>query len=118
MPAPYTGGCQCGSVRYVLTAEPIRVTACHCKECQRQSGSAFGMSMPVRKERLSVTGSTKQFTRVANSGGEVTGVFCPDCGIRIYNVLKSALDVLSIKPGTLDDTTCTVCKNLATNPDK
>ena len=65
MPAPYTGGCQCGSVRYVLTAEPIRVTACHCTECQRQSGSAFSMSMPVRKEGLSVTGSTKQFATTA-----------------------------------------------------
>src|SRR5437899_11866971 len=50
MPAPYTGGCQCGSVRYVLTTEPIRLAACHCKECQRQSGSAFGMSMPVTKQ--------------------------------------------------------------------
>ena len=101
MPAPYTGGCQCGSVRYVLTAEPIRLAACHCTECQRQSGSAFGMSMPVTKDSLSITGSTKQFTRIAESGGEVTGV---SCGVRIYHVLKAAPDVLSLKPGTLDDT--------------
>ena len=104
MPAPYTGGCQCGSVRYVLTAEPIRLIDCHCKECQRQSGSAFGMSMPVKKESLTVTGLTKQFTRIADSGNEVTGVFCPECGVRIYHVVKSAPDVASIKPGTLDDT--------------
>jgi hypothetical protein len=90
MPAPYTGGCQCGSVRYVVTMEPIRLLACHCKECQRQSASAFGMSMLVKKVSL--------------SGNEVTGVFCPECGVRIYHVLKSAPDVASIKPGTLDDT--------------
>jgi hypothetical protein len=53
---------------------------------------------------MTVTGLTKQFTRIADSGGEVTGVFCPDCGVRIYHVLKSAPDVLSLKPGTLDDT--------------
>src|ERR1700694_314431 len=47
---------------------------------------------------------TKQFTRIADSGNEVTGVFCPECGVRIYHVLKSAPDVASIKPGTLDDT--------------
>src|SRR5882757_2277952 len=99
MPAPYTGGCQCGAVRYVLTAEPIRVAACHCKECQRQSGSAFGMAMPVKKDSL-----TKQVTRVADSGNEVTGVFCPECGVRIFHVLESAPDLLSLKPGTLDDT--------------
>jgi hypothetical protein len=84
--------------------EPIRLLACHCKECQRQSASAFGMSMLVKKVSLTVTGVTKQFTRVADSGNEVTGVFCPECGVRIYHVLKSAPDVASIKPGTLDDT--------------
>ena len=104
MTAPYTGGCQCGSVRYVVTMEPIRVLACHCKECQRQSASAFGMSMPVKKDSLVVTGRTKQFTRIADSGNEVTGVFCPECGVRIYRVLRSASDVATIKPGTLDDT--------------
>ena len=104
MPAPYTGGCQCGSVRYALTAEPIRVAACHCTECQRQSGSAFGMSMPVKKENLTITGQTKQFTRPADSGGQVTGVLCPECGVRIFHALKSAPDALSLKPGTLDGT--------------
>jgi hypothetical protein len=104
MTAPYTGGCQCQSVRYVVTMEPIRVLACHCTECQCQSGSAFAMSMPVKKDSLTVTGPTKQFTRMADSGNEVTGVFCPECGVRIYHVLKSAPDVTSIKPGTLDDT--------------
>jgi hypothetical protein len=104
MQAPYTGGCQCGAVRYVLTAKPIRVAACHCKECQRQSGSAFGMAMLVKRDNLTVTGLTKQITRIADSGNEVTGVFCPECGVRIYHALQSAKDVVSVKPGTLDDT--------------
>jgi hypothetical protein len=46
----------------------------------------------------------EEFTRTADSGNEVTGVFCPECGVRIYHVLKSAQDVLSLKPGTLDET--------------
>jgi hypothetical protein len=103
-PAPYTGGCQCGLVRYVLTAEPIRLVACHCKECQRQSGSAFGMSMLVKEDSPTVTSLTKQFTRIADSGNENTGVFCPDCGVRIYQIPKYAQGVLALKPGTLDDT--------------
>jgi hypothetical protein len=70
MPAPYTGGCQCGRVRYELTAEPIRIVACHCTECQRQSGSAFGMSMLVSADSLTVTGETKRFTRIADSGSD------------------------------------------------
>jgi hypothetical protein len=55
------------------------LAACHCKECQRQSGSAFGMSRPVKKDSLTVTGVTKQVTRIADSGNEVMGVFCPEC---------------------------------------
>jgi hypothetical protein len=60
--------------------------------------------MPVKKDSLTVTGPTKQFTRIADSGNELTGVFCPECGVRIYHVPKSVQDVLSLKPGTLDDT--------------
>jgi hypothetical protein len=62
------------------------------------------MAMPVNKDNLKVTGLTKQFTRTADSGNEVTGVFCPECGVRIYHALKSIPDVVSLKPGTLDDT--------------
>ncbi len=104
MPAPYTGGCQCGAVRYTLSAEPIRLVACHCRECQRQSGSAFGMSMQVPEKSLSVSGPTRRFTRIADSGNENTGVFCPDCGVRIYQIPQYVKDVLVLKPGTLDDT--------------
>ena len=85
MPKPYTGGCQCGQVRYELSGEPIRLIACHCTECQRQSGSAFGMSMLIKKEDLKLTGITKSFIRVADSGHKNTGVFCPNCGVRIHN---------------------------------
>jgi len=43
--AVLTGGCQCGAVRYAVAAEPLRLYVCHCRECQKQSGSAFGMSL-------------------------------------------------------------------------
>lgn len=106
MRATYTGGCQCGSVRYTLTAPPVRVVACHCKECQRQSGSAFGLSMIVPEGSLKVTGETKTFTRIADSGNENTGVFCPTCGVRVYQIPGHIKGVLVLKPGTLDDTSC------------
>jgi hypothetical protein len=62
------------------------------------------MFMPVKKDSLTVTGLTKEVTRIADSGNEVTGAFCPECGVRIYHAPKSAPDMLSLKPGTLDDT--------------
>ncbi|MCX4174520.1 MULTISPECIES: GFA family protein [Paraburkholderia] len=100
----YTGGCQCGQVRYRVTAAPLRTVTCHCKECQRQSGSAFGMSMIVSGESLKLTGELKQYTRIADSGNENTGFFCPDCGVRIFQQIKGREAVVVIKPGTLDET--------------
>jgi hypothetical protein len=63
------------------------------------------MSILVKEDSLTVTGLTKQFTRIADSGNENMGVFCPDCGVRIYQVSKYVQGVLALKPGTLDDTT-------------
>lgn len=101
---PLTGGCQCGKVRYALTEMPVRLVACHCRQCQRQSGSAFGMSMLVNEGSLKLTGETRRFTRTADSGNDNTGVFCPECGVRIYNVARNVEGLMSLKPGTLDDT--------------
>jgi hypothetical protein len=53
---------------------------------------------------MTMAGLTKQFTRMTDSGNEVTGVFSPEYGVRIYHALKSAQDVHVVKPGTLDDT--------------
>ena len=84
--------------------EPIRLIAFHCTECQRQSGSAFGMSMLVRQDDFKISGVTKRFVRVADSGNENAAVFCPDCGVRIHNTPHYLDGVLTVKPGTLDDT--------------
>ncbi len=99
------GGCQCGAVRYRLEGEPVALVACHCTECQRQSGSAFGMSLIVPKHAFQLlSGEPKQFDRTADSGRSVECAFCPACGTRIYHEPSSRKDTLNIKPGTLDDT--------------
>ena len=96
------GGCQCGFVRYSITEEPIRLNVCYCTDCQKQSGSAFGMSLVIRPEALVIdSGRVKEFQLEADSGRVKTCGFCPKCGVRIYN-RTSAL--CSIKAGTLDDT--------------
>jgi len=51
-PPPLTGGCPCGAIRYQVTALPLLLYACHCTNCQRQSGSALAINMPVRTETL------------------------------------------------------------------
>lgn len=99
------GGCQCEAVRYRVREKPIALAVCHCTECQRQSGSAFGMSLVVRKESFELLrGELKIFTRTSHSGRAVSCAFCPTCGTRIYHEPTYMPDTLNIKPGTLDDT--------------
>jgi hypothetical protein len=102
---PLTGGCQCGAVRYEVTAPPLTVYACHCTECQRLSASAFGMSMPVPRGAVRITkGTPKRWSRTADSGNLVSGLFCGDCGCRLIHETCGNDAVVVVKPGTLDDT--------------
>ncbi|MGH6892789.1 MAG: GFA family protein [Dongiaceae bacterium] len=97
-----TGGCQCGAVRYECDAEPLALYVCHCRECRRQSASAFGMSLAMPVGTIRVTrGAPKFWTRPAASGRRVRCAFCPDCGTRLWHE-PAAGDYLSIKAGSLD----------------
>ncbi len=99
------GGCQCGKVRYRVGSKPLAVAVCHCGECQRQSGSAFAMSMIVPDDSFELlSGDLKSFSRSPKTGITVDCHFCPDCGSRIYHLISSMPGTVSIKPGTLDDT--------------
>ena len=98
------GGCQCGGVRYAVQAETGRLYVCHCTECRRQSGSAFGLSLEVFRSGFALTrGQTKSWTRGADSGGKVVCHFCPDCGTRIWHAHGPASETLTVKAGTLDE---------------
>jgi len=102
---PLTGGCQCGSVRYEIRDNPLAVYACHCTECQRQSGSAFGLSMPVPREAVAVVaGTPKEWRRILDSGRIIRCVYCGDCGVRLIHHPERNPQVSIVKPGTLDDT--------------
>ena len=98
-----TGGCQCGAVRYELAAPPHEIYVCHCRECQKQSSSAFGISAMAwsRNVRL-VQGTLRLWSRGTDSGGTLTCFFCADCGSRVWHGDPQAEDEISIKGGTLD----------------
>jgi hypothetical protein len=97
-----TGGCQCGAVRYECAGEPMALYICHCRECQHQSASAFGMSLSMPAGTMRATqGMPKFWARLANSGRQVRCAFCPDCGSRLWHEPVDG-DYLTIKAGSLD----------------
>jgi hypothetical protein len=100
--AVLTGGCQCGAVRYAVTAPPLQLYVCHCRECQRQSGSAFGMSLIVPRAAFAVTkGTARSWSGTTDSGRAMTCFFCPACGARLWHA-RNGMDTVSVKAGTLD----------------
>lgn len=101
---PLEGGCQCGAVRYRLLGPPLGVYACHCKDCQRLSGAAFSMSMPIASERVELLrGTLAAYDKAADSGRVVRMLGCSQCGIKVWNEPLSAPGMLVLKPGTFDD---------------
>ena len=105
MAAELTGGCQCGGIRYEVTGAPQQLVVCHCTDCQRQSGSAFGMTLVVKEEDFRLTkGELKTYLSESDAGRAKLGAFCPDCGTRIYHKPEWRKGRVSVKPGTLDDT--------------
>lgn len=102
---PLTGGCQCCAVRYELKATPLPPIICHCKECQKQSASAFGMTLPVLRRDLNLlSGDLREWRRLADSGRQLACYFCPQCGTRLYHSSSMGPEFWHLKPGTLDDT--------------
>ncbi|NOH82265.1 GFA family protein [Vibrio sp. 03-59-1] len=92
-----TAKCECGNVTLICTGEPIRTSICHCFECQKRTGSVFGVQARFPAEQVSILGETSQYTRIANSNHKVTYQFCPHCGTTMQLTL-SALPESSVIP--------------------
>jgi hypothetical protein len=97
-----TGGCQCGAVRFKATEPKFKTYACHCSQCQKQSASAFGLSVPVARERFSVEGPTSYWSRSTFSGGRTDCHFCMECGTRVYHS-NSRGSYVTVKGGAFDN---------------
>ncbi len=76
--------CQCGSLRAITTGEPEFVGVCHCKECQRRAGSAFGVGAYYLRSAVRLEGTRKEYLRRAEQGRDMKNFFCPTCGTTVY----------------------------------
>jgi hypothetical protein len=104
MPAPFSGGCLCGAVRYTCTAEPFATLYCHCRDCQHASGGPNSTIVMVPKAAVEVTqGEVRSYAKKSDGGDDVTRQFCADCGSPLFSVLGSNPDLWVIKAGSLDD---------------
>ncbi|MBM3490810.1 MAG: GFA family protein [Alphaproteobacteria bacterium] len=99
-----TGGCLCGQVRYRSTGAPLRQFLCHCRDCQRSSGSAFHHGVAVPREGFTLlSGQPAVYRSTADSGRAIARHFCVNCGSGLWNEIELRPGVLGLRAGTLDD---------------
>lgn len=96
----------CGAVRYESEAEPVLTAVCHCRDCQKQTSSAFSVLVVLPKDSLRTAGGALASVRTV---GEDTGLtttrrFCPECGSAIVSAVGATPELQWLKAGTLDDT--------------
>jgi len=99
-----TGGCLCGNVRYECSAEPTLMGNCHCRDCQRATGSAFFPFVVIPAAAFSLTqGEPKYHIAKSDSGNTVTRGFCSECGSFLFAKLSALPEIVSLTAANLDD---------------
>jgi hypothetical protein len=95
--------CRCGQLSARCEGEPVRVSVCHCLDCQRRSGSAFAAQARWPEDQVTVTGEAKTWERVADSGHRATYRFCPNCGSTVAFVIEGWPGVVAVPLGLFAD---------------
>jgi hypothetical protein len=98
-----TASCVCGDLKVDLVGEPVAVFTCHCQQCQRRSGSAFGLSAYFGKEQASINGTTTSFRRPTDSGRTIEFHFCPKCGSTVLWYADAFPEHVGIAAGSFAD---------------
>lgn len=101
----HEGGCLCGDVRYKLSANPIRVTFCHCRFCQRGSGAAYAIE-PIfnRTDFAVIHGDPAVYEHRSEESGKILSVnFCRSCGTKMFLDFERFPDACAVYAGTFDD---------------
>lgn len=99
-----TAQCTCGQLSVTVEGDPELVVLCNCMECQRRTGSVFGIGAYFKHERVTgISGEQKIFARASDSGRPVEGYFCPVCGTTVYWQIQIWPDRYGIAAGCFGD---------------
>ena len=99
-----TARCSCGQLKLTVEGEPRLVVLCSCTECQRRTGSAFGIGAYFRHDAVtSIDGAEKTYRRSSDSGRSAEAHFCPECGTTVYWQLELFPDQYGVAVGCFTD---------------
>jgi hypothetical protein len=98
-----TGHCLCGAVQITINNGPLMSGQCHCKDCQRASGTGHMSLAFFKRDDIAISGDMASFAVKADSGNINTRHFCPKCGGRIGGENSARPGVMGVAVGCLDD---------------
>ena len=98
-----SGSCLCGAIRYEISAAPVIAGNCHCKDCQRSSGSAYAPTFFVPEQAITIRGDVTYYSSPGGSGGPVKRGFCGTCGSQMFGKPSTMAGLIAVRAGTLDD---------------
>jgi hypothetical protein len=98
-----TATCRCGQLSATCTGEPIRVSVCHCYDCQRRSGSAFAVQARFPADAVTISGAHKVYEHIGDSGNAASFHFCPECGATLWYHARPHQDLFAIPVGAFAD---------------
>ena len=103
MTEPYTGGCACGAIRYEISAEPLMMNDCQCRQCQRATGTGHGSYMNFPRASVQLEGIAASWESVGDGGTRKHGAFCPNCGSPVFMTFPDMPDYFVVRAASLDD---------------
>ncbi len=95
--------CSCGQLSVTTEGEPVRISICHCLECQKRTGSVFGAQARWPRDQVKLDGASSAWVRTADSGHQLTFHFCPTCGTTVYYWTHDQPDVIAVALGAFAD---------------
>jgi hypothetical protein len=99
-----TGSCLCRAIRYEVNVPITELRACHCKDCQKSSGSGGSVNAMIKSADFRITqGTPKRFTVTADSGRTLHRFFCGDCGSPLFSRRELTPENMALRIGTLDN---------------
>ncbi len=100
----FEGGCTCRHVRYRMTSRPMYVNCCHCRWCQRETGTAFALNAMIEADRVELTAGEPELVNTPSASGKGQKIWrCPTCKVAVWSNYGGAGDkVRFVRVGTLD----------------
>ena len=102
---PAEGGCGCGALRYRMNSGPLFVHCCHCRWCQRETGTAFALNAMIEADRVALLRGAPEIVHTPSNSGKGQQIArCPDCRLALWSNYGGAGDAVRfVRVGTLDD---------------